>query len=79
MVDMGKTGQIIARNTLKVISFPFVVILEMSKGVFDQPNKTASRYWKGMPTRTLRPESYRTLKRRNRLMRKYSHKNDKDR
>ncbi|PHR91005.1 MAG: hypothetical protein COA69_13185 [Robiginitomaculum sp.] len=32
----------------------------------------------GRPPPTIRPESYRTMKRRNRLMRKYDHKKDKN-
>lgn len=59
----------------KIITFPFVVVLQMTKGMFGHDNPQP-HYWRGDTKPITRPESYRTLKRRNRKMRKYSHKTD---
>jgi hypothetical protein len=53
--------------------FPYVIIRQMLKGVFDHKDSQSSKYWQGDTLRTTRPETYKTLKRRNRLMRKFHH------
>jgi hypothetical protein len=68
IIDLGITG-------LKIISYPFVILIEMSKGVFGHDNPQP-HYWRGDTKPITRPESYRTLKRRNRLIRKFDHKKD---
>ena len=56
-----------------VTSVPFVIVLEMVKGLFEHDN-VLTHPSNAHPGPVVRTESYRTLKRRNRLMRKFDHK-----
>lgn len=72
---MGKTLRISYELALSIITFPYVIICEMLKGVFEHEN-ALTHPAKTSPLSVVRSESYRTLKRRNRLIRKFDHKNN---
>jgi len=72
---MGKIREKILRIILNILSFPFIIFREMFNGVFEHEN-SIEHPADTAPLNVVRSESYRTLKRRNRLIRKFDHKKD---
>lgn len=73
--DIQKHSPIV--KTFKLFAYGFLSIFHLfaraSSTIGDFGSSGRSDYNIGSPEPTLRPENYRTMKRRNRLMRKFDH------